>query len=111
MLFNSHGVQLKNLHDHKMESIHVMGDRMALRRVILNLLDNALKFTPYSGTVTISLRCEGDSIFLDIADTGIGIAEEECEKYSPNLSRSNRKTNVRKRRYRTFCVQKNSSCA
>ncbi|MBA3994431.1 MAG: hypothetical protein C0469_12955 [Cyanobacteria bacterium DS2.3.42] len=80
VLFNSHGVQLKNLHDPKMEGIHVMGDRMALRRVILNLLDNALKFTPYSGTVTISMRCEADSIFLDIADTGIGIAEEECEK-------------------------------
>lgn len=80
VLFNSHGVQLKNLHDHKMEGIHVMGDRMALRRVILNLLDNALKFTPYSGTVTISLRSEGESIFLDIADTGIGIAEAECEK-------------------------------
>jgi PAS domain S-box-containing protein len=80
VLFNSHGVQLKNLHDHKLEGIHVMGDRMALRRVILNLLDNALKFTPYSGTVTISLRAEGESIFLDISDTGIGIAEEEREK-------------------------------
>jgi PAS domain S-box-containing protein len=80
VLFNSQGIKLKHLHDHKMEGVHVMGDRMALRRVILNLLDNALKFTPYSGTVTISVRCEGDKIHLDIADTGIGIAEEECEK-------------------------------
>ncbi len=80
VLFNSHGIQLKHLQDHKVEGLHVIGDRMALRRVILNLLDNALKFTPYSGTVTIALRCEGQKIFLDIADTGIGIAEEECEK-------------------------------
>jgi signal transduction histidine kinase len=80
VLFTSQGIKLKLLHDHKMEGVHVMGDRMALRRVILNLLDNALKFTPYSGAVTISVRCEGDKILLDIADTGIGIAEEECEK-------------------------------
>lgn len=80
VLFNSHGIRLKCLVDGKAESLNVMGDRMAIRRVILNLLDNALKFTPYSGSVTIHIRCEDHKIKLDIADTGIGINENESEK-------------------------------
>ncbi|MBA3856450.1 MAG: hypothetical protein C0507_06015 [Cyanobacteria bacterium PR.3.49] len=79
-LFNSHGIQLKCLVDLKAESLSVMGDRMAIRRVILNLLDNALKFTPFGGSVAISIRSDADAIRLDIADTGIGISEAECEK-------------------------------
>jgi len=84
VLFSSHGVGLKYVCEPDTEGAAVMGDRMALRRVILNLLDNALKFTPYSGTVTISLLAKDDSIFLDIADTGIGISEEEHEKIFAN---------------------------
>lgn len=38
-----------------------------------NLLDNALKYTPVSGTVTVSLTCDGDSIILEIEDSGPGI--------------------------------------
>lgn len=79
-LFNSHGIQLKYILQPNTENAHVMGDKMAIRRVILNLLDNALKFTPYGGTVTILLRTSEDAIILDIADTGIGVAEEEKEK-------------------------------
>lgn len=84
VLFSSHGIQLKYIPDANSENALVMGDRMALRRVILNLLDNALKFTPYSGKVTISLKTTENSVHLDIADTGIGIAEEEQEKIFTN---------------------------
>lgn len=84
VLFSSHGIQLKYIPDPSTENALVMGDRMALRRVILNLLDNALKFTPYSGKVTISLKTTENSVHLDIADTGIGIAEEEQEKIFTN---------------------------
>lgn len=79
VLFNSHGIQLRYVNS-ATESVSVMADRMAVRRVILNLLDNALKFTPYSGTVSVALRCENDTVLLDIADTGIGIPEEDQEK-------------------------------
>lgn len=80
VLFSSHGITLKFQADEKLEKLRVMGDRMALRRVILNLLDNALKFTPYGGTVVISLRSEGAKVCLDIADSGIGISDDEQEK-------------------------------
>jgi len=80
VLFNSHGIELKCMIDMRAENLNVMGDRMAIRRVILNLLDNSLKFTPYGGSVTISIRNEGQLVKLDIADTGIGIKESEREK-------------------------------
>lgn len=84
VLFTSHGIALKFICEPDTEGANVFADRMALRRVILNLLDNALKFTPYGGNVDISMGTIEESIYLDIADTGIGIAEEEQEKVFTN---------------------------
>jgi len=48
----------------------------ALVRVVRNLLDNALKFTPTGGRVVVCVRkCEGQAV-LSVEDTGVGIAEE-----------------------------------
>jgi two-component system phosphate regulon sensor histidine kinase PhoR len=46
-------------------------------RVLMNLLANAVKFTPPEGTVTVSGRREGDEVVLAVADTGMGIPEAE----------------------------------
>jgi signal transduction histidine kinase len=52
----------------------VIGDRRAIRQVLLNLLGNAVKFTPPGGSVSLSMECCDDgSLVLAIADTGIGI--------------------------------------
>jgi signal transduction histidine kinase len=51
----------------------VRADRDRLLQVAVNLLDNALKFTPPGGTVTVSLRADGPSAVLGVADTGPGI--------------------------------------
>jgi signal transduction histidine kinase len=48
-----------------------------LQTVLANLLDNAVKFTPESGTVTLSARREGGEAVATIADTGVGIPAEE----------------------------------
>lgn len=53
------------------------GDPLALERILRNLLQNALKFTPEHGVVTISSLWTKEGIAISIADTGCGIAAEE----------------------------------
>ena len=55
------------------EDIEFSGDEDLLRRMILNLLDNAIKYTPYGGTVRIELTDETEQIQLRVSDNGIGI--------------------------------------
>jgi heavy metal sensor kinase len=50
-----------------------LGDAMALRRAILNLVDNAVKYTPAGGKVELSLAREGGVACVAIRDTGIGV--------------------------------------
>lgn len=56
------------------------GDESALRRLLLVLVDNAVKYTPYNGSVKIALENSGGFANLAIRDTGIGIAESELPK-------------------------------
>ncbi len=58
----------------------VIGDRRACRQILINLLSNALKFTPTDGTVSVSARRDGGFLALSVADTGIGVAPEELER-------------------------------
>jgi signal transduction histidine kinase len=54
----------------------VLGDAEHLRRVVDNLIGNALKFTPAGGTVEVRLRGANGTIVLQVADSGIGIPSE-----------------------------------
>jgi len=56
--------------------ISVLGDFSALRRVLLILLDNAIKYTPEGGVVTVGLHEQSETAVLTVEDTGIGIPEE-----------------------------------
>lgn len=62
------------------EGVSVQGDKMRLARVLLNLVDNAVKYTPKGGRVILSLAKEGDEAYISIKDTGIGISKEDQEK-------------------------------
>lgn len=53
------------------------GDPDQLDRVVMNLLANAVKFTPPEGTVTVLGRRQGDEVLLVVADTGMGIPARE----------------------------------
>jgi len=60
-------------------NVFIRGDRAALNRLFNILIDNAVKYTPTPGTINLRLeRVEGNVIF-SVADTGIGIREEEHE--------------------------------
>src|SRR5215470_1303496 len=58
----------------------VTGDSMALRRAILNLTENALKYTPAGGTVELALHREDRFAVLTVRDSGIGIAPGHLER-------------------------------
>ena len=54
----------------------VSGDIALMERVLVNLIDNALRHTPAGGSVEVSLLPEGEKLTVRVADTGSGIAEE-----------------------------------
>ena len=58
----------------------VLGDAEHLRRVVDNLIGNALKFTPAGGTIAVTLRSANGQVMLEVADTGIGIDPEHRER-------------------------------
>jgi signal transduction histidine kinase len=58
----------------------VSGDADHLRRVLDNLLYNALKFTPAGGSVTVRLWRNGTNVVLEVTDTGIGIPHDQLER-------------------------------
>jgi signal transduction histidine kinase len=57
----------------------VQADAGKLRQMLLNLVSNAVKFTPEGGRVTIGAQRLADSVEISVSDTGIGIAESEFE--------------------------------
>jgi len=62
-------------------SIMVWADRDKINQVLMNLIGNAIKFTPAHGTVTVSASRNGnDNVQVSVSDTGPGIAPEEKEK-------------------------------
>ena len=55
----------------------IVADERRIRQVLFNLVSNAIKFTPPGGRITLGAAKSGDQIDLTVADTGIGIPEEE----------------------------------
>lgn len=58
-------------------ALYVTSDPTLLQRMLFILIENAVKYTPENGTVTINLRAHSDEVIIDVSDTGIGIAPED----------------------------------
>ena len=72
--------------------VPVFGDRGKLRQVFINVIDNALKYSDPGDTTTVSARVEGNSIVIEVEDTGCGISAADLPKiktkfYKANLTR------------------------
>lgn len=70
-------------------------DRIRMRQVFANLLDNALKYTPSGGAVTVSVRAEGDDVVARFRDSGIGIPADEQDKIWARLYRGDKSRSQR----------------
>jgi PAS domain S-box-containing protein len=75
--------------------LHVVGDPTRLVQVVVNLLDNAAKYTPHPGRIELELRAEGASALVRVRDDGIGIPQEQLPRIfelfaqaNPTLERS-----------------------
>ena len=55
----------------------IMGDARKLDQILINILSNAVKFTPAGGRITLTAARTAEGIVLTVADTGVGIAAEE----------------------------------
>lgn len=64
----------------ELEPTGVIADQALLDQVWVNLLHNAVKFTPTDGAITIHLHREGERAVVEIADSGIGISAEDQER-------------------------------
>jgi len=62
------------------EDLFVQADAEALRHILNNLIDNAVKYTPKNGSITVRWRREHEMVVIDVVDTGIGIAAKDQDR-------------------------------
>ena len=62
------------------QALEVDADRRAIKQIVLNLVSNALKFTPKGGSITVTAHGYDGELELVVADTGVGISREDLER-------------------------------
>jgi len=62
------------------QDLYVLGDCEQLKRLFTNLLENAINYTSFAGTIEITNRWLGSHIYVSVKDTGVGIAPDNLEK-------------------------------
>lgn len=72
------------------EPATVLGDRVRLRQLFLNLVTNAIKYTPRGGTVDLALQVQGPTVTFTVRDTGIGIAAADLPHIFERFWRADR---------------------
>ena len=65
-------------------------DPKRLKQIVLNLVNNAFRYTPEGGTVTIVAKQEENSLLFSVQDTGMGIAPEDVERIFDRFYRTDR---------------------
>lgn len=66
-----------------------MADKELLKTAIINIVGNAVKYTPENGKIVFSMDDMGSAIIFDVADTGYGMAQEEIPRVFEKFFRSN----------------------
>jgi signal transduction histidine kinase len=74
----------------------VLGDRDVVQRVLINLLDNAIKYTPSGGTVRVEAHSDAETVTLEVIDTGPGIPLDERERIFEKFTQVRRQAEERR---------------
>ena len=74
--------------------VEIMGNRQQLAQLLNLLVDNALKYTPQNGTVTIVVRTDKKLAFLEVKDTGVGIAPADHGRIFNRFYRAKNKSTL-----------------
>jgi two-component system phosphate regulon sensor histidine kinase PhoR len=72
------------------ESVSAWGDEEAVRQIVENLVDNALKYTPAGGRIWVRWRTEDDEVVIEVEDTGIGIPEQDLPRIFERFYRADK---------------------
>lgn len=75
--------------NHEEEDIFAFVDPNRIKQVLINLVDNALKFTEEEGTVMMNILSDESTVILEVIDTGIGIGQDEINKVTEKFYRGN----------------------
>lgn len=73
----------------ELDEVNCTGDAELLYQVWSNLLTNAIKFTPTSGTINIRLYQDASHVFVEVEDSGIGISEADIDKVFQRFYKAN----------------------
>jgi heavy metal sensor kinase len=85
LLAEEKGIELTCL---RHTSAEVKGDRSRLKQIIVNLLDNAIKYTPEHGKIRIEVRAEKRHAYLEVSDNGIGIPKDDLTRIFDRFHRA-----------------------
>lgn len=79
-----------NFHTNLDPEIIINGDAERIEQIVQNLIDNSICYTEKGGTISISLSADNEGCKLEIADTGIGIPQEDLKKVTQRFYRVNK---------------------
>ncbi len=79
------------------KSCYAFADNDAIKRVLLNLMDNAIKFTPENGAITVSTQLVGGKVKTSVENTGEGISKEELRHIWVKFYKSDKSRSVDKK--------------
>lgn len=87
-LFNDRGLRLRFDANAPRGELYCECDRDMIRQALINLMSNALRYTPENGWVVVNVGQEGRDLKIAVSDTGIGIAKEDLARVFSRFWRS-----------------------